>query len=64
MKKYADYMRLSADQGNVEAMYRYGECLENGKGVPKNLKNASMYYEHAGDYGHEKAKESYLRLNP
>jgi TPR repeat protein len=39
-----EYYRLSAEQGNSYGQYAFGQCLENGIGVEKDLKRAAEYY--------------------
>jgi TPR repeat protein len=45
------YYRLSADQGNADGQWRYGFCLESGKGVGIDLAEAVEYYRLSADQG-------------
>jgi TPR repeat protein len=44
-------------------MYGYGCCLENGKGVTKNVQEALNYYSMAADKGNSDAKNALRRLH-
>jgi TPR repeat protein len=61
-RKAANFLRLAADQGNVPALYIYGKCLETGRGVTKNIKLATAFYDRAADRGHALAREAFARL--
>lgn len=45
------YIKLAADAGNVNAMYNYARCLQNGRGVTKNVNDAIDYYKKSLDEG-------------
>lgn len=49
------YFRLAADQGNEDAQFRVGECLDNGEGVAKDCAEALRYYRLSGNQGHVRA---------
>jgi TPR repeat protein len=37
-------LKLAGDQGFAEAQYNYGICLQNGDGVPIDLRGAAHYF--------------------
>jgi TPR repeat protein len=47
----AHYFKLSADQGNANGQWRYGECLRDGKGIPIDLEGAAHYFKLSADQG-------------
>jgi TPR repeat protein len=49
LSKAAEYYRLSADQGNSEGQWRYGDCLRNGKGVTRDPVEAMRWYKRSSD---------------
>lgn len=51
--------KISADMGNVDAMYCYGWCLRHGKGVKESNKDAAIWLKKAADLGNSNAMYSY-----
>ncbi|WP_166802245.1 caspase family protein [Microvirga pakistanensis] len=47
-----EFYRLAADRGNLRAMVSLGLMLENGDGLPRDLKAAIRLYERAAVGGH------------
>jgi TPR repeat protein len=58
----ASLMRQAANQGNVNAQFKYADYLERGVGVAKDLALAAHFYILAMDGGHSLAKAEYERL--
>ena len=52
----ARMFKLAADQGHAESQAMYGNCLENGFGVEKDVQQAVIYYKRAADQGDEAGK--------
>lgn len=57
MDAAARYYGRAAQQGYADAQYRYGKCLENGTGVPKNAGEAVIWYQKAAAQGQEDASQ-------
>ena len=55
----AHYLKLSADQGYAPAQFRYGLCLKEGEGVPRDLSEAARYFKLSADQGHAPAQFQY-----
>jgi hypothetical protein len=51
--------KRSADHGNSEGQFRYGLCLEFGKGVPIDLVSAADYYKKSAEQGDEQGQLKY-----
>ena len=51
-KKAAEWMKKSADQGNVDAQVVMGAMYDRGLGVPGNRDTATKWYEKAAAQGH------------
>lgn len=49
---FADQYREQAEAGNLDAQYRFGKCLETGRGVEQDFKAAMNWYEKAAKQGH------------
>jgi len=47
----------AAENGHVEAMYRLGECYEQGIGTDVNLDAAKKWYDAACSKGHRMAAQ-------
>jgi TPR repeat protein len=43
--------KLAADSGDVSSQVKYGDCLQDGVGVPCDMVNASEYFRMAADSG-------------
>ena len=54
VKKAAYYFKLSADKGDAEAQYCYGQRLKKGQGVGKDVAAAVRYFELAAEQGPSK----------
>src|SRR5205085_10082032 len=52
------YLRKSAEAGYSPGMVGYGRALQNGFGVPKDLRLARMWYEKAAALGNASAKNN------
>lgn len=59
--KAFSYYMSAAKGGHIDAMYACGLCYENGKGVEKNLEEASKYYVQASDGGSKEAKDRLIK---
>jgi TPR repeat protein len=46
------WYELASDQGNLEAKWRLGRCLESGDGTQKNVRKAVQLYLDAAQKGH------------
>lgn len=46
----------SAEQGKVKAMYAVGKLYERGRGTPRDLTKAAMWYQKAADAGQTSAQ--------
>jgi TPR repeat protein len=46
----AELFRLAADQGHPESCLRFGDCLKDGIGIPKNHELAISYYSKAVNF--------------
>jgi len=47
----ANYYQKAAIQGHALAQYNIGACYHYGKGVPRNLNKAVMFYGMAAEQG-------------
>jgi TPR repeat protein len=47
----AYYLKLAADQGNVDTQFNYGICLQKGEGVSIDFNGAARYLKLAADEG-------------
>ena len=54
--KAAEWYRKSAERGYAEAQFRLGFMYEYGKGVPKDIKEARIWYKKASAQGDISAK--------
>lgn len=52
----------AARQGNTDAQYNLAIMLEEGRGCPRDHKQAHFWYKKVADKGHTRAKESAERL--
>ena len=48
--------REAGDLGNVEALFKLGDCYEKGLGVEKDLKEAVKWYRMAAEQGYARAQ--------
>ena len=55
--KMIEFLTAAAAKGHVEAQYQLGYCLENGVGVPINVRQAKFWYDKAAEQGHRGARE-------
>jgi TPR repeat protein len=55
----AHFLKLAADQGDADAQNNYGFCLQNGKGVSIDMKEAAHYFKLAADQGNAQAQYRY-----
>ena len=46
-----DCIKMAADSGSVRAQLAYALIIDDGHGIPKNLREASRYYKMAADNG-------------
>ena len=46
-----DSIRIKAEKGDINAMFHYGVCFEQGWGVDKDLSKALEWYQKAADQG-------------
>ncbi|EAY16376.1 hypothetical protein TVAG_359850 [Trichomonas vaginalis G3] len=53
------YLRLSANQGNIDAMFRYGTMLREGHGIAQNLQEAAQIFQDAAERGDVQAKNKF-----
>lgn len=54
-RKAVKWFAKAAKQGDVEAMYRLGECYEGTLGVRHNVRKARLWLRRAAERGHEDA---------
>lgn len=54
-RKAVKWFTKAAKQGNVEAMWRLGECYGGVSGVRHNERKAFLWYKKAAERGHEEA---------
>ncbi len=52
-----DYLP-QAEAGDIDAQYRYGRCLEAGRGVEQDFEAAAKWYEKAAQLGHVGAQHA------
>jgi TPR repeat protein len=45
----AKYLKMSADQGDLEAQFRFGLCLRLGEGVTRDEERALSYFKMSVD---------------
>jgi TPR repeat protein len=57
--KLVNALRLSAEQGDRNAQFKYGVRLEYGRGVPMNKSLAAHYYKLSADQGDPQSQFSY-----
>lgn len=50
-----DSIRTRAEAGDIEMMYQYGACYENGWGVEQDYEQAYAWYKKASDHGQKNA---------
>lgn len=50
------YFQKAADRGFSKAQYNMGLCHEHGKGTPRDLSKAAVFYRLAADQGHRLAQ--------
>jgi TPR repeat protein len=53
--------KLSADQGNSDGQWHYGNCLERGEGVPQDQRAAAKYYGLSAGQGNSNGQCHYGR---
>jgi TPR repeat protein len=58
----ARWVKKAADQGSAKGQYQYGWCLENGRGVNKDIRKAIDFYRTAAEQGNPSGKTAYERL--
>ena len=51
LSKKARSYKMAADEGDAGGQFRYGWCLMQGEGVPRNLSEAARYFKMAADKG-------------
>ena len=56
------YLKRGAEIKDPVAMFRYGECLEKGKGVKKDMDKAKKLYQDAASKGNQQAKKKLKSL--
>ena len=47
----ARYFKMSADKGDIDAMYNYGWMLSKGDGIPVDKTEAARYFKMSADKG-------------
>lgn len=57
--KGANFLKQSADRGNIHGMANYGIALKNGDGVEKNIDLAKKYLKKSADLGLAYAQVNY-----
>ncbi|XP_036060596.1 death ligand signal enhancer [Onychomys torridus] len=55
------YFQKAADRGYSKAQYNVGLCLEHGRGTPRDLGKATLFYRLAATQGHSLAQYRYAR---
>ncbi len=58
----AQYFKLAADVGHVRAQYKFGQCLELGLGIDKDIERAIYYYMKAADKDKGNCATAQIRL--
>ena len=48
--------RTAAEQGNADAQFHLGWCLEHGQGIEKDESEAVRWYRKAAEQGHPDAQ--------
>lgn len=61
--KSIEYIKMSADEGNNDARFIYGNMLYNGKKVPIDKKEAANYFKLAADDGSIKSTLQYAEMS-
>lgn len=56
IKEAFSLLQQAADKGDAEALFIVGVCLQDGKGVKRDLLKAVEYYIQASDQGYAKAQ--------
>lgn len=56
------FQQIMAERGNVEAQYLLGEMYEEGRGIPKDLTQAKIWYERSAAQGHSGAQQRLARF--
>jgi TPR repeat protein len=59
LKNAAKYYKLAADQNHAKAQFRYGLCLERGRGMEIDLIEAAHYYKLSADHNFVRAQRRY-----
>lgn len=57
-KKQAQKWKKQAEAGDTLAEYNYGVCLQDGCGVPRNVKESVYWYQRAAEKGLREAQGS------
>jgi TPR repeat protein len=55
-------LKIAADQGNSDSQWRYGACLEFGKGLSTNVPEAAKYYKLSTDQNNSDGQRYYVRF--
>ncbi|XP_010980452.2 death ligand signal enhancer [Camelus dromedarius] len=55
------HFQKAADRGYSKAQYNVGLCHEHGRGTPRDLDKAALYYQLAAGQGHSLAQYRYAR---
>lgn len=50
IKEAVKWYKKVADQGHAEALYKLGECYEQGEGVEENIEEAIIWYKKAAEH--------------
>ena len=53
--KAAELFRQAAEKGDPEAMFQYGLCLRDGKGVPQSISKSDNWFRKAASAGQSEA---------
>ena len=56
LEKAFGYFRIAANKGNLEAQYKTGQYMFEGRGTEKNLSKAFEFLRLAADQGHSEAQ--------
>ena len=57
LTKAAGLFKQAGEKGDVESMYAYAQCLQNGRGVPENRAEAKRWFHDAAARGQHDALE-------
>ena len=57
------YLKMAAENGDIDAMNDIAVMLENGEGCSINVEEAAKYFKRASDNGNSMAMNNYSTLS-